>query len=188
MLLVDTHTNDAEGIVELVWAKMGHIVQDVKESTENVVLLFDEAQGLMRGRDASGKKSLVFRAIRWLLRVQRDRKIVAAFAGTTIALSNFFPPDPPQYGVSRNRKNLYANYREDVEDIKKLYPPFYELNTIACLRRQKPLKPLDKAADPGFPQAAIYGRPMFAHYHLEETLDDTKMGEFAKRLVLSRTN
>ena len=183
-LIVDE--SDDERIVDVVWARMGDIVADVKESKENIVLLFDETQGLMKGDDPSGKKSLVFRAIRWWLRVKRDKaKIVAAFAGTTVALSNFFPPDPPRLGASRKSKTSYANYKQGDSDIKKLYPPFYELNTIACLRQQRPV---DKAADPGFPQAAIYGRPMFAHYHLEEKLDDTKMGEFAKRLVLSRTN
>ena len=186
MLLVDTY-KDAESIVKHVWAIMGHIVHDVKESTEKVVLLFDEAQGLMMGRDASGNTSLLFRAIRWWLRKQRDRKIVAAFAGTTIALSNFFPPDPPQYGVSRNQKNLYANYKRGDADMKKLYPPFYELNTIACLRGKTPSRGT-QATDPGFPQTAIYGRPMFAHYYLESTLSDKKLTEFAKRLVLSRTN
>ena len=186
MLIVDE--TDAKSIVDAVWAKMDDVVADVKERTEKIVLLFDEAQGLMKGIDPFGKKSLVFRAIRWWLRVKRDKdvaNIVAAFAGMTVALSNFFPPDPPKLGASRKSKFSYANYEQGDADIKKLYPPFYELNTIACLRQQKPL---DKAADPGFPHSAIYGRPMFAHYHLEETLDARKMGEFAKRLVLSRTN
>ena len=37
---------------------------------------------------------------------------------------------------------------------------------------------------PGFPHAALYGRPLFAHYYLEGKLDEEKMAEFALRLVL----
>ena len=113
------------------------------------MLLFDEAQGLMIGTDASGKESLVFRAIRWW---QRDPKIVAAVAGTTVALSNFSPPYPPQHGVSQNIKVPYVKYKRGGADMKKLYPPFYELNTMVSLRRKMPSQGT-QATDPGFPQA-----------------------------------
>lgn len=164
-------------LVETVWKKMDIILKDCK--CTKIVLLFDEAQGLMRGTDVYGKGSLVFRAIRWWLRQKRTKSVVASFAGTSAKLSNFFPPDPPNVGgVSRNADIQYVNYNDkDEKDDKKLYPPFFELNTIGCLRGE--------IAEPGFPQSLMYGRPLFAYYNQQKTMDTTKQLDFAKRLVLS---
>ena len=147
--------------------KMDNIIED---KTGKIVLLFDEAQGLM-------KKEL-FSDIRWWLREERQNKtVVAAFAGTTAKLSKVFPPDgkPPEY--SRNTQAKYKNLKN--QDKQILYPPFFRLHTISCLRKQKTVR------EAKFPDSVIYGRPMFAHYHIKRELDDKKLEHFANRLVLS---
>ena len=180
---------DNDDIVDAVFARMDSIIRGL---SDKVVLLFDEAQGLMEGVDIQGKGSLVFRAIRWWLRKQRNVHVVAVFAGTTAKLSNFFPPDPPRQGASRKARVTYVNYKAGDADNKMLYPPFFELNTISCLRKEKQetlsssSAPLSKESQ--FPDAVIYGRPLFAYYSNTKTLNQKKLTEFSKRLVLSSAN
>ena len=176
-------------IVETVFERMDKMIRGL---SGKVVLLFDEAQGLMEGVDAEGKGSLVFRAIRWWLRKQRKVPVVAVFAGTTVELSNFFPPDPPRRSVSRSATVTYVNYKAGEGDKKMLYPPFFELNTMSCLRgmEQETLRSTSAvvSTESQFPEAVIYGRPLFAYYYITNTLDPKKLTEFAKRLVLSCAN
>ena len=75
-------------------------------------------------------------------------------------------------------------------DDKKLYHPFFELNTVACFTAKEEQKQqlYSNGAIPGFPQAAIFGRPLFAYCFSEGELDDAKLTEFALRLVLSEKN
>ena len=164
----------------------------IRGLSDKVVLLFDEAQGLMEGVDIQGKGSLVFRAIRWWLRKQRNVHVVAVFAGTTAKLSNFFPPDPPMHGDSRKARVTYVNYKAGEGDKKMLYTPFFELNTISCLRgmEQETLRSTSAVVSTKsqFPEAVIYGRPLFAYYYITNTLDPKKLTEFAKSLVLSCAN
>ena len=125
--------------------KLNDIINGV---TGKIVLLFDEAQGLM--------KKKMFSDIGWWLREERkNKKVVAAFAGTTAMLSNSFPPDdkPPEY--SRNTQAKYKNLKN--QDKQILYPPFFRLHTISCLRKQKTVR------EAKYPDSVIYGRPMFAH-------------------------
>ena len=190
LLVEDWKAND---IVDAVWQNLNTILdKSGVTSGGKLVLLFDEAQGLMHGVDIHYKPSYVFRAIRWWLREQRDVQVVAAFAGTTARLSNFYPPDPPEKGTSRKAKVEYKNYQLNDRDNKELYPPFFELNTISCFRLQKCTSPTKndetQAVDSGFPMAAIYGRPLFGYYYLHGVLDDAKLAVFAKRLVLSVAN
>ena len=176
-------------IVETVFERMDKMIRGL---SGKVVLLFDEAQGLMEGVDAEGKGSLVFRAIRWWLRKKRKAQVVAVFAGTTVQLSNFFPPDPPRRSVSRSATITYVNYKAGEGDKKMLYPPFFELNTMSCLRgmEQETLRSTSAvvSTESQFPEAVIYGRPLFAYYYITNTLDPKKLTEFAKRLVLSCAN
>lgn len=168
-------------IVDFVWAKLDKMLEPFQEC-KRLVLLFDEAQGLMNGKDANRRGSLMFRAIRWWLREERKTQVVATFAGTTAKLSNFYPPDPPQEQASRNKKRNYKNYQKNETDDKKLYPPFFELNTIACFKEQRSF---DDTIDPGFPQASVFGRPLFAYYQRHQELTNEKLKQFACRLVLS---
>ena len=151
-------------------------------------MLFDEAQGLMVGTqglmvgtDIGGNRSLLFRRIRWWLRERRKKEVVAVFAGTTAELSNFFPVDPPMAQVSRAPKLSYKNYEEgDSDKGKKLYAPFFALNTIGCLR--KAVAPPTSLTE--FERAALYGRPLFAHYQQSGTLMNEVVG-IIQRLLLS---
>ena len=161
------------------------------ESTEEkfVVMLFDEAQGLMVGTDTEGIRSLPFRRIRWWLRERRNKEVVAVFAGTTAKLSNFFPVDPPMAQVSRAPKLTYKNYEEgDSDKDKKLYDPFFALNTIGCLRKAAApptsLTEFPPLSLTEFERAALYGRPLFAHYQQSGTLMNEVVG-IIQRLLLS---
>ena len=159
------------------------IMQRSKQRAEKVVLLFDEAHGLMHDEEG-----LVFRAIRWWLRRERgedDPHVVAVFAGTNPKLAGFLPVDHPPLFLSRMVK--YRNHDRQSKRDKKQYPPFFQLHTIGCLHRMP--SNATTLADPGFPHAALYGRPLFAYYYLEGSLEEAeKMADFAKRLVLSETN
>ena len=153
--------------------------------TTKLVLLFDESQGLMKGEDTKGHNCLVFRAIRWWLRAKRPNlQVVAVFAGTSAKALNFYPPDPPQTAVSRIAKTEYVNCTVSTPDsATRRYGPFFMLNTIACLRKISPDNRSESETE--FDVAALYGRPLFAHYQLEGKLDDSKLAVFAKRLILS---
>ena len=84
---------------EDTWKEMDYIYEKAtqrKPDATRVVFLFDEAQGLMVQADNKGREALVFRAIRWWLRLGRGHiHVVAAFAGTNVKLANFFPKDKP---------------------------------------------------------------------------------------------
>ena len=155
--------------------------------TTKLVLLFDESQGLMKG-DTQGHDCLVFRAIRWWLRATRPNlQVVAVFAGTSAKVLNFYPGDPPPTTSSRCAKTHYVNCAENVPDSATgRYGPFFMLNTIACLRQNPRQNRAESETE--FDVAALYGRPLFAHYQLEGKLDDSKLAVFAKRLVLSKKN
>ena len=158
-----------------------------QKNGKRVVLLFDEAHDLMTDTDKAWDKGSVFRTISWWLRVSRyEADVVAVFAGTNPKLANFSPTDPPTL-TSREVRVHYKNYVEGEEHEKKLYPPFFKLHTISCLRKRHPSK-ATTTADPGLPHAALYGRPLFAHYYLKGELDEEMMADFAQRLVLSATN
>ena len=152
-------------------------------------MLFDEAQGLMVGTDNAGKRSLLFRRIRWWLRERRRKEVVAVFAGTTAKLSNLFPADPPTAQVSRDPELSYKNYEEGGSDKgKKLYDPFFALNTIGCLRKAVAPSTSSTEFSPlgltEFERAALYGRPLFAHYQQSGTLMNKVVG-IIQRLLLS---
>lgn len=189
----DTRSSQSAPIVEQVFAILdGLVSQSAPSAKTEIVLLFDEAQGLMEGTDSDGKGSLVFRAVRWWLRACRNEKVVAVFAGTTAKLSNFYPPDPPARGVSRNEEVTYVNFKAGEDDMKELYPPFFLLHTIGCLNGSTDATTTatqkDDARDPGFRSALIYGRPLFAYYHLKGELNESKTRQFAARMVLSSRN
>jgi len=162
---------------------------DCRETTEKVpikvVLLFDEAQGFLNTVTVADvpEHALVFRSIRWWLREQHgDIHVVAVFAGTTAKLSNFFPRDEPVGGTSRVSERAYKNYdhKKPTHELDKtLFDPFFRLHTIGCLQQSSPTENTD------FARAAMYGRPMFAYYEHKGELDEKKLADFAKRLVLS---
>ena len=170
-----------------VVGKLNTLIQHTEEKF--IVMLFDEAQGLMVGTDIEGNRSLLFQRIRWLLRERRKKEVVAVFAGTTPNLSNFFPVNPPMAQVSRDPKLFYKNYVEgDSDKGKKLYDPFFALNTIGCLRKAvAPSTSLTEFSPLGlteFERAALYGRPLFAHYQQSGTLMKEVVG-IIQRLLLS---
>ena len=167
--------------------KLNTLIQCTEEKF--IVMLFDEAQGLMVGTDTDGNRSLLFRCIRWWLRERRNKEVVAVFAGTTAKLSNFFPGDPPMAQVSRDPKLTYKNYEEgDSDKGKKLYDPFFALNTIGCLRKavapSTSLREFPPLSLTEFERAALYGRPLFAHYQQSGTLMNEVVG-IIQRLLLS---
>lgn len=154
---------------------------------KNVVLLFDEAQGLMTGDDQHEKGNLVFRSVRWWLRQQRPDNVVAVFAGTTARLTNFFPPDPPKETVSRVPTKFYKNCAEGEPDkTSKLFPPFFALNTVGCLESSSSATQASNSQpeDVKLETAVSYGRPMFAYYQGEGKLGELST-MFVRRLVLS---
>ena len=169
--------------------KLNTLIQRTEEKF--IVMLFDEAQGLMVGTDIEGNRSLLFRRIRWWLRERRKKEVVAVFAGTTAKLSNFFPSDAPMAQVSRDPKVTYKNYEEgdsDSDKGKKLYDPFFALNTIGCLRKavapSTSLTEFPPLSLTEFERAALYGRPLFAHYQQSGTLMNEVVG-IIQRLLLS---
>ena len=173
--------------VNVIVGKLNTLIQHTEEKF--IVMLFDEAQGLMVGTDIEGNRSLLFRRIRWWLRERRKKEVVAVFAGTTPELSNSFPVDPPMAQVSRDPKLFYKNYEEgDSDKGKKLYNPFFALNTIGCLRKAvAPSTSLTEFSPLGlteFERAALYGRPLFAHYQQSGTLMNEVVG-IIQRLLLS---
>ena len=190
-------TEDPASTVQNVFLQMDNYIKDVKISHAKIVLLFDEAHGLMKGKDADKRGNLVFRAIRWWLRIDRAVKVMAVFAGTNSKLANFFDPDPPFQQVSRDAQRRYKN--DEVSSLR-LYDPFYELYTIGCFRdglddKTKDSNPetsraiksdksttdtrttkdslgdstMDKPSlqYPCGASAAKYGRPLFAYYQLK---------------------
>ena len=173
--------------IDVIVGKLNTLIQHTEEKF--IVMLFDEAQGLMVGTDNAGKRSLLFRRIRWWLRERRRKEVVAVFAGTTAKLSNFFPADPPTAQVSRDPELSYKNYEEGASDKgKKLYDPFFALNTIGCLRKAVAPSTSSTEFSPlgltEFERAALYGRPLFAHYQQSGTLMNKVVG-IIQRLLLS---
>ena len=173
--------------IDDIVGKLNTLIQHTEEKF--IVMLFDEAQGLMVGTDNAGKRSLLFRRIRWWLRERRRKEVVAVFAGTTAKLSNFFPADPPTAQVSRDPELSYKNYEEgDSDKGKKLYDPFFALNTIGCLRKAVAPSTSSTEFSPlgltEFERAALYGRPLFAHYQQSGTLMNKVVG-IIQRLLLS---
>lgn len=170
----------------------GILIQNQVKKGERVVLLFDEAQGLMKGQDRNSKGNLVFRSVRWWLRAEREYNVVAVFAATTAKLTNFFPPDPPKEGVSRAAKVTYKNCTAGEPDTTThLFPPLFALHTIGCLKGLPTLKP-DQSQTPADSQtsdvtldtAIVHGRPLFAYYQRKNQLEDL-IPTFLRRLVLS---
>jgi len=158
-----------------------------RKGVTRVILLFDEAQGLMDGKDSSGGRNLFFRTVRWWLRQLRNEHVLAVFAGTTAALTNFFPPDPPRMEFSRLAGKSFKNYnpeKPELEAEKKLYQPFFELNTIGCLVNF--LSSDAKSSMTELQVATLYGRPLFAHYSMKNALNRDKiLRNCMKRLLLS---
>jgi hypothetical protein len=115
---------------------------------ENIVLLFDEAQHLLQS--TSG---FAFRCIRWWLREKLESrpKVVAVFAGTTSALTNFFREDEGEGNFSRNGGGpTYWNFDiKKTKSPKNLYLPFFHICTIGCLsilNTKEPINDLENAA------------------------------------------
>ncbi len=145
---------------------------------KKVVLLFDEAQNLVRKLD-----KVAFRCIRWWLRQKGHAKeMVAVFAGTTSKLAYFDNGTPPSQGFSRNPEATYVNWvdGEDKNNPTKQYDPFFCICNMGCLHEDVP----GDADGPGdgkrtgdadgpddeqsnrkptdFERAALMGRPLFA--------------------------
>jgi hypothetical protein len=148
------------------------------------VLLFDEAQHLLKSDNG-----FAFRCIRWWLRekVNGRPKVVAVFAGTTSALTNFFHNDDKPTTTSRTSGKNYWNY--DVQNVsispKIVYPPFFHICTIGCLRNLKKDQRLHKNE---LEVAAYYGRPLFAYLQSENMLftDKSKLKNILTRMTLSK--
>ena len=168
--------------------RMNSIIAGI--TAKRIVLLFDEAQGLMTGEDKTGNGCFTFRAIRWWLRQKREQEVVAVFAGTTVALSNLFPPDRPLGLASRHTEVEYKNFdpkKRNEEAKKSLYDPFLTLHTIGIFRHQLPAIS-DGSPLTDFGQAAMYGRPLFAYYQMKGELQESgaKYSTIKERLALSR--
>jgi hypothetical protein len=106
---------------------MDKVIAGRRDKTEKVVLLFDEAQVLIKkGTDSSA--ALIFRTICWWLREKRWLPIVAVFAGTTAELTNIFPAEPLEAGTSRDRRRRHKNVSDENEHFNQmemqLYKPF----------------------------------------------------------------
>lgn len=183
---MDIPVDGESGIVNTVESFLNRTIGKV---VDKCVLLFDEAQGLMKGKDGSNNGNLVFRAIRWWLRMERTQHVVAVFAGTTAKLSNFFPADPPPAGPSRDTQKHYKNFIENESNSEStsLYPPFFQLYTISCLRKVQVKG--TASVEPIFPDAAVYGRPLFAYYFFNGKLEQSEiLRVIAQRLVLSHND
>lgn len=166
-----------------------------KSSKDKLVLLFDEAQFLIR--DAEG---LEFRCIRWWLRENRTTKqVVAVFAGTTSKLANFYFETAPS-GFSRDPDVTYVNWKGKTGPTK-VYDPFYRICTMGCFQKDAPPDD-DLSLLSDFERAAFYGRPLFAYLQKTNKLVDTndsrqnengveitspRLHSILKRMLLSET-
>ena len=174
----DANTDDS---THMVCTELDDMIKSYKD--DKIVLLFDEAQGLMHGKQGDNDRNLMFRSIRWWLRQKRKNEVVAVFAGTTARLTNFYPSDIPPQSVSRLPDKDYWNYSSKSGDkTTKLYPPFFALNTIGCLIKRVDTNDTEDSVT--LDTAAQYGRPLFAYYQEQEQLRGL-LPTFCKRLVLS---
>jgi uncharacterized protein Usg len=156
----------SDSISEETRNKIVHILNTLTSSIskdDKVILLFDEAQNLLKI-----EKSFAFRCIRWWLReIDENRPhVVAVFAGTTSALTNFFLEDDVVGKFSRGGHSPnYWNWPGKISP-QNVYPPFFRICTNGCLGslEQK------STAINDFQIAALYGRPLFAFLQSEGRL------------------
>jgi len=137
------------------------------------ILLFDEAQNLLVGKD-----NHLFNCIQWWLckKQKRPQKVVAVFAGTTLAFANI-PRAPPESD----------DWGEYYMDGSHKYPPFFEFHTMGCLLtkiRVKRVHPHQAEYD----ESVGYGRPLFAKMGERGLLDEESQVDILRRLVLSNVN
>jgi hypothetical protein len=136
-----------------------------KSTKDKLVLLFDEAQFLLRNNGSA------FRRVRWWLREERHKQVVAVFAGTTSKLAYLYSDSAPS-GFSRDPNDVYWNWKEGNDSSPtKRYDPFYLLCTIGCFRDDAPTS--GDLSD--FRRAAYFGRPLFA-YALVDNGDNRRSG------------
>jgi hypothetical protein len=139
------------------------LIKNSDRSKANLVLLFDEAQCLV-GPDGFG-----FRVIRWWLRLNHGKKVVAVFAGTTSKLASFYKDYPPTTEASRDAAAVYSNYTAgDPNNPRKSYDPFFRICTIGCYHNEFLSQNSADASD--FQNAAYFGRPLFAYLAKQKTL------------------
>jgi len=152
---------------DLICDTLFSLVETERKNKENnslrVVILFDEAQHLL---DNNG---FAFRCVRWWLRRQTTKNVVAVFSGTTSSLANFFK-DPPDTSTSRDAS---FRYRKGIG----LYPPLYDIHSIGIFSNNGTVG----GAASEYEEAIPYGRPLFALMQINKDLTQAK-----EKIILSR--
>ena len=144
-----------------------------KHNNKPVVLLFDEAQNILVGKD-----NYLFNCIQWWLckKDKQPQQVVAVFAGTTLQFADMErePPESQQWG----------DYWMDGSE---RYAPFYQLHTMGCL--------LPRRRSPGpntteYEESFCYGRPLFAKMGQHDLLSEESQVDMdiLRRLVLSHVD
>jgi hypothetical protein len=113
-------SGETEEVRDITTQKLAKIVQSI--NSKKVVLCFDESQALLESDAFS------FRCIRWWLRLQHEKQVVAVFTGTTSKLANFYR-EAPTTRFSREAARYHS------ENGKDLYQPFYKLSTSGIVAK-----------------------------------------------------
>jgi hypothetical protein len=148
-------------------------------SGKPTILLFDEAQNLLVGKD-----NHLFNCITWWLakKNKKPNKVVAVFAGSTLQFAHIArePPDSKQWG------DYYMNGAER-------YPPFFKIHTMGCLlssssssKRIRTSQEDDATTTVSeFDESIPYGRPLFTKMGEQRLLNDDSQTDILTRLLLS---
>lgn len=156
------------------------------EKPDNVLLCFDEAQAFLETTElqtesgAQEIQALFFRIIRLWLRVKRNIKVVACFAGTTASLNGFrFENDsqlltvPPSRDWQKNKRNLH-------DKGCKFFPVFTQTTTIGCIAKHD-------GTGTEYERAIRYGRPLFALLDVDSKLDGRLPNVLGRMLLSEKT-
>jgi hypothetical protein len=151
-------------------------------SCNKLVLLFDEANNWL---DDDGN---ALRCVSWWLRMVRDEKVVAVFAGTTPNLANSYTVSSTASERFFDPKIKYVNWTKEVAGPTRRYDPFFHICTIGCFHQEAPLDD-DPLLMSDFEKAAFFGRPLFAYLQKEKKLfaEDDLMNNANKVVIANQT-
>jgi hypothetical protein len=160
-------SGNTEKVRKIIDQELTKIVQSI--NSKKVVLCFDESQALLESDAFS------FRCIRWWLRLQQEKQVVAVFTGTNSKLANFYREAPATL-VSRG----FGKYHE--ENGKDLYQPFYTLSTSGIVAKYD-TNFTNIGRSCMFAAVSQYGRPLLA---LLDWSEDTanKIYMICRRMLL----
>jgi hypothetical protein len=153
---------------EIINQKLAKIVQSIH--SKKVVLCFDESQALLESEAFS------FRCIRWWLRLQQEKQVVAVFSGTNSKLASFYY-EAPLIQSSRGSCTYYT------ENGKDMYQPFYKLSTSGIIANYD-TNFTSSGRSCKFAAVSQYGRPLLALLDWSEDTANKNIYVICRRMLL----